>query len=77
MSSYGGQKFLAGALILSAVAHLGIMYAMRPQVMTNYFQPSRHVTPRRPMEMREPKPPPPGTVRFEDLTDVEAKFDSP
>ena len=30
MSSYGGQKFLAGALILSAVAHLGIMYAMRP-----------------------------------------------
>lgn len=77
MSARNGQSFLFGALVVSAVAHLALMAVIRPQVMTNYDLSVRRAAPRRASQMREAKPPPPGTIRLEDVPDEAARLTSP
>lgn len=76
MSEHSTDLAIA-ALILSLLAHVGIMYYMRPQVMAEVVpQAQQRARTRGPMNMREP-PPSPESVRIDVIRDVDALKDSP
>ena len=76
MSDHSTDLAIA-ALVLSLLAHVGIMYYMRPQVMAEVTAPSQQrMRTRGPMNMREP-PPSPESVQLDVIRDVDALKDSP
>lgn len=76
MSDHSTDLAIA-ALVLSLLAHVGIMYYMRPQVMAEVTaQSQQRMRTRGPMNMREP-PPSPESVQIDVIRDVEALKDSP
>ena len=78
MSSRAGQMLLVGALFVSLAAHLGVMYAVRSQVLTNYASVTQHAVRRRAMEMRQVKNQrPPETIRLADAPDRAPLRESP
>lgn len=78
MSPRAGQMLLAGALFVSLATHLGVMYAVRSQVMTNYAAVAHHAGNRRAMEMRQVRQQrPPEAIRLTDVPDRSPLRDSP
>lgn len=76
MSEHSTDLAIA-ALVLSLLAHVGIMYYMRPQVMAEVApQAQQRMRSRGPMNMREP-PPTPESVQIDVIRDVDALKDSP
>lgn len=76
MSEHSTDLAIA-ALILSLLAHVGIMYYMRPQVMAQVIpQTQQRARTRGPMNMREP-PPSPESVQIDVIHDVDPLKDSP
>ncbi len=77
MSGRAGQTFLVGAVVVSVAAHIGVMLAVRQQVLSNYssFQPQAR---RHAMEMRQTKPHrPPESIRLVDAPDSAPLKESP
>ena len=76
MSDHSPDLAIA-ALVLSLLAHAGLMYYMRPQVMAQVVpQAQQRMRSRGPMTMREP-PPSPDAVQIDVIRDVDALKDSP
>ena len=76
MSDHSTDLAIA-ALVLSLLAHVGLMYYMRPQVMAEVIpQTQQRMRSRGPMNMREP-PPSPESVQIDVIHDVDALKDSP
>ncbi len=72
-----GQDIAIAALVLSLLAHVGIMYYMRPQIMAQVAPPaSQRMRTRGPMTMRD-APPTPESIQIDVLHDVEALKDAP
>ncbi len=76
MSARAGQNFLLGALVVSVVAHVAVMLAMRSQVMTVSFGSSARAT-RHAMVMRQEKARQPAAVRLVDAPDLAPLKDAP
>lgn len=76
MSDHSTDLAIA-ALVFSLLAHVGIMYYMKPQVMAEVTpQAQQRMRSRGPMNMREP-PPSPESVQIDVIRDVDALKDSP
>ncbi len=70
------QDFLLVALVVSVIAHMGLMIFMKPQVMTHVTGAASRVRPRGPMVVKD-APPPAEPVQLASVRDVEALRESP
>lgn len=72
MTDESRQDFVLLALVLSVVAHVALMFFMRPQVMTHVKSGVSRYRPRPPMTVAEAEPPP-APVSLSSVADVEAE----
>lgn len=70
------QNLIFFAVVLSLALHVGLMFFMRPQIMTQIAYSGASSRARAPMVMRE-RPKSPETVRFEVVKDVAAQVEFP
>lgn len=70
------QDVLLIALVVSVVAHVGLMFFIKPQVMTHVSGGASRTRDRGPMTVKE-APPPAEVVKMEVVRDVEAVRESP
>lgn len=70
------QNLIFFAVVLSVALHAGLMFFMRPQVMTRISYSGASARARAPMTMRD-RPVSPETVRFDVMEDVAAQVDFP
>ena len=70
------QNLIFFAVVLSVALHAGLMFFMRPQVMTRISYSGASARARAPMTMRD-RPVSPETVRFDVMEDVAAQVEFP
>lgn len=70
------QNLILIAVALSLALHVGLMFFMRPQVMTHIAYSGASARQRAPMTMRE-RPASPETVRFDVVDDIAPRVDFP